>query len=305
MRLFIVLFAFIFAAFPTLAAPQVVVSIAPLAGIAAAVMAGVGSPHLLIGNNNSPHTYQMKPSDRALMESADLILWVGPGLETFLHEQLEGNAKAIELADSDALTHLPNRKGGVWEEEEEHEEHGHEESHHDHGAADPHLWLDPNNASAIAILLAERLSAIDAPNAARYSQNAAAFNQNLMLIDGQIKAQLAPVQLQGFIVFHDAYQYFEKHYGLTGTGSITLSPEAAPSAGRLAALQEKIRSQKVACVFAEPQFKDSLVATLVEGTTAHKGLLNADASDLPVTPQLYAQYLKRLADAFAQCLQTH
>lgn len=299
MRLFVLLVSLVFAAFPALAAPQVVVSIAPLAGIAAAVMEGVGSPHLLIGNNNSPHTYQMKPSDRALMESADLILWVGPGLETFLHEQLEDNPKAIELADSDALTHLPNRKGGVWDAEKEV---GHEEHHHDHGATDPHLWLDPDNAAIIATLLAERLSTLDAANAARYNQNAAAFKQNLMQLDGQIKAQLAPVQQRGFIVFHDAYQYFEKHYGLTGTGSITLSPEAAPSAGQLAALQEKIRSQKVSCVFAEPQFKDSLVTTLIANTQAHKGQLNADASDLPVSPQLYSQYLKRLADAFAQCL---
>ena len=311
------LFGAVFTACPAQAdTPRVLVSIAPLAGIAAAVMDGVGTPDVLITGNASPHTYQLRPSDAKRLEQADLVIWVGPGLETFLEKpltQLASHATQLELAQAPGLTHYTNRSGGVWEPEaeDEHEtehdapDHGHEhddEHQHNHGANDPHLWLDPRNAAAIAQLIAQQLAAQDPAHAARYASNAAAFNADVLALHARLQAQLTPLKNRGFIVFHDAYQYFEKSYGLAGRGSITLSPEVPPSAAQLAALQQRIQSHEVVCVLAEPQFRAALVDTLVGGTSARKGLVNPDASDLPLSAHLYQEYLQRLADQFAACL---
>jgi len=300
------LFGAVFTAYPAQAnTPRVLVSIAPLAGIAAAVMDGVGTPDVLITGNASPHTYQLRPSDAKRLEQADLVIWVGPGLETFLEKpltQLASHAAQLELTQAQGLTHYANRSGGVWEPEaeDEHEaEHGHE---HNHGVNDPHLWLDPRNAAAIAQLVAQQLAAQDPAHAARYASNAAAFNADVLALHARLQAQLTPLKNRGFIVFHDAYQYFEKSYGLAGRGSITLSPEVPPSAAQLAALQQRIQSHEVVCVLAEPQFRAAVVDTLVGGTSARKGLVNPDASDLPLSAHLYQEYLHRMADQFAACL---
>lgn len=295
------LFFVIILPLPALAAPQVVATIAPLAGIAAAVMQGVAAPGLLISNNASPHTYQLKPSDMTRLNAADIVVWDGAGLENFLAGKLATLAPAaqvIGMMDEDAdMHHLPVRHGDDWEGEAE--EGG---EHHDHGADDPHAWLDPDNAVRLAVRLAEALSAKDPAHAATYKANADRFAVDTQRLDAELKQALAPVAGRGFIVFHDAYQYFERRYGLRAVGSITLAPDVPPSGQRLAALRGRITAAEVVCVFAEPQFNPSLVKTLVEGTAARTGVLNPDASDMAVTPTLYSDYMRRLATGFSGCL---
>lgn len=291
---------------PSLAQAQnvrVLTSIAPLGGIAAAVMEGAGQPDVLIPANASPHTYQMKPSDAAKLEAAQIVLWVGPGLENFLERPLAAlapNAKRITLGESASLEHLSARAGGLWEEEngEEAEEEHH---HHDHGSNDPHLWLDPRNAIKIAALLSAVLSEQDPAHAPLYQANLARFTQRLTALDRELDARLAPVKTRPFIVFHDAYQYFQHHYGLNGVGAITLSPEEQPSATRLAALRARIAAQQIQCLYAEPQFSPAVLTTLQEGSKVGTGTLNPDASDLPINADLYPAYLSRLVQDFLAC----
>lgn len=283
-------------------APRVMASIAPLAGIAAAVMEGVGTPVVLVKGNASPHTYQLSPSDAAALGQAEMVVWVGAGLENFLERPLAtlaDKAEILELLKSDGLETLPTRAGGLWEEEADgHHEHEHE---HDHGAIDPHLWLAPDNAAKIAALIGEKLAALDSVHADTYRTNVRRFTERLLVLDGNLTARLAPVKTRPFIVFHDAYQYFEHHYGLNGAGAITLSPEEQPSAARIAALRTRIESGKIACIYAEPQFSPALLTTLTEGTKAGVGTLNPDASDLPVNVELYPAYLTRLVEDFLAC----
>lgn len=283
-------------------APRVMASIAPLAGIAAAVMEGVGTPAVLVKGNASPHTYQLSPSDAAALSQAQLVVWVGAGLENFLERPLAtlaDKAEILEVLKTDGLETLPTRAGGLWEEEaDEHHEHEHE---HDHGATDPHLWLAPNNAAKIAALIGERLAALDSEHADTYRTNVRRFTEHMLVLDRDLTTRLAPVKTRPFIVFHDAYQYFEHHYGLNGAGSITLSPEEQPSAARVAALRTRIESGKIACIYAEPQFSPALLAPLTEGTKAGVGTLNPDASDLPVNVELYPAYLTRLVEDFLAC----
>lgn len=296
MRLLLLLFMAFFSV-PALAAPRVLATIAPLAGIAAAVMDGVATPDLLIKNNASPHTYQLKPSDMAALADADIVVWDGAGLENFLAGKLPTlapRARLLGLMDEDAgMHHLPVRSGDNWEPD------GDEDGH---GADDPHAWLAPDNASAFAGRLAKALAESDPENAGKYTANAARFEVELKRLDAELKQLLAPVANRGFIVFHDGYQYFSHHYGLKELGAITLAPDVAPSARRLAMLQQRIQQQGAVCVFAEPQFSAALVTTLASGTTVRTGVLNPDASDLPVNAQLYGAYLRRLASSFRDCL---
>lgn len=297
---------------PALAAPKVAVSIVPIHSLVAGVMDGVAEPTLLIPVGSSPHNYALKPSDARTLQSADLIVWVGKGLETFLEKplaSLAGKARLVEIAEIDSLTFYDVREGGGFDG---HDSHGHSHSHshgkkaaakkaHDHDD-DMHLWLDPDNAKLIITHLATELSAIDGANAARYADNARAMQERISELDQRIKTRLASVQDRPYIVFHDAYQYFERHFGTKIVGSITVSPDQAPGAKRVSQLRERLRTSAVVCVFREPQFPAPIVDTLVSGTKVKVGVLDPEGADLTPGPDAYFTLMDRIADSLANCL---
>jgi zinc transport system substrate-binding protein len=278
------------------AVPDVVVSIKPLHSLAARIMAGVGEPTLLVGGNASLHSYSLKPSQAAALQEAELVLWTGPVLETFLEQPLEalaGDARIIEAMAVPGMVLLPPREGGAWEEEEEHD---HE------GTVDGHLFLDPANAKTLAGALVTALSELDPDNAAAYAANGAALHDELQALDRELATTLAPVEGKAFVVFHDAYQYFEARYRLHAIGSITVSPDRQPGARRLAELRDKLTSLGVLCVFAEPGFEPALLETLVEGTGVRTGVLDPEGTALAAGPGLYAELLRALAQSLSDCL---
>lgn len=282
---------------PAAAEVKVVATIAPLAGIAAAVMEGVAVPDLLITNNASPHTYQLRPSDAAALAKADIVLWDGPGMENFLANRLTTLAPQAALlqltGEQTGASLLEVRMGGVWEFDDDGDQ---------AAGTDPHAWLDSGNALKFAARLTEVLVEKDPEHAGQYKSNLERFSTSLKRLDAEIGQLLAPVRERKFIVFHDAYQYFERKYGLQAAGSITLEPDVPPSARRIAELQQRIRSGQVACVFSEPQFNAQIVNTLMAGSQAKTGVLNADASDIAINGNMYQAYLRRLAAAFHDCL---
>jgi zinc transport system substrate-binding protein len=282
--------------------PRVVATINPVHSLVAGVMAGVGKPYLLIRGGASPHTYVLRPSDARALDRAKVIFWVGEELETFLTRPLKalgGKAKIVALAEAKGVTLLKLREGGVWEPHA-HEEHGHEE--HGHAAYNPHIWLDPVNAKAMVDAIAAALSEADPANAGAYHVNAATLRARLDRLDAALAARLAPVRTRPFIVFHDAYPYFERRYGLNGAGSITLSPERQPGARRLAAIRARIRARHIRCVFAEPQFRPHLVRTVTEGTGAKGAVLDPLGAAVPTGPEAYFTIMDRLAKDLADCL---
>jgi zinc transport system substrate-binding protein len=335
-----------------LAAPDVVVSIKPVHSLVASIMKGVGEPSLIVEGAASPHTYTLKPSNARALENADVVFWVGPGLETFLEKPLEAlpkDAKVVELEDAPGLTKLSFREGGAFEghdhgehgeesaehahgeeghdhaeehdhghahateeaakadahEDHAHGEHAHEEHDHDehaHGSTDMHLWLDPSNAKAMAAEITRQLSEVDPTNKATYETNLAALDAEIDALDAEIAAQLKPVLEKPFIVFHDAYQYFEKRYGVRVAGSVTVSPETMPGAERLSTIHAKIKELGAACVFAEPQFEPKLVSVVTEGTQAKSGVLDPEGGALDAGPALYGQLMRNLATSMNSCL---
>ncbi|HYH17450.1 MAG TPA: zinc ABC transporter substrate-binding protein ZnuA [Azospirillum sp.] len=285
--------------------PKVVTSIKPVHSLVAAVMQGVGEPALIVRGAASPHDYALKPSDAKALQNADLVFWVGEALESFLVKPLKSVPKTVqvvELMDSAEITLLEARAGGAWEAHDHGHEHKHDHAGADHGNLNTHIWLDPANAKVMAGTAAVALAARDPAHAAAYKANAEALGKRLDTLDAELKAALAPVAARPFIVFHDAYQYFEKRYGLNAVGAITVNPERGPSAKRVAAIRDRIRKLGAACVFAEPQFEPKLVDTLIEGTGARKGTLDPEGAAIPDGPELYPTLLRDLANSLVGCL---
>jgi zinc transport system substrate-binding protein len=295
------------AAEPLRAAPKVVTTVKPLHSLVASVMAGLGEPELLLAGGGSPHAGSLRPSQARALDEAELVFWIGPELEAFLAKPLEalaGNARVIALTELPGLERLEARTGGAWNPAEQDDHKDSPDGGQPEGGAnpDPHLWLDPDNARAIAALAAAALSEADPDNAARYALNAAAVAARIEALDRELTARLAPLRDRPFIVFHDAYQYLERHYGLRAAGAIAVSPERAPGARRLLEIRAKIETRGAVCLFSEPQFEPALVETVIGGTAARSGELDPLGAGLSAGPEAYFQLMRGLADSLAACL---
>lgn len=292
-----------------MAAPNVVASIKPVHSLVSAVMAGIGEPALIVKGSASPHTYALKPSDAGALEAADLVFWTGHGMELFLADALvtlASGATVVELADAPGIELLPLREGGAFEahahEEEEHDHDHDDHAHADHDEGDMHFWLDPQNARLMVAEIAASLSAADPENAAAYAANATAEQARLDALQAELAATLAPVADKPFVVFHDAYQYFETRFGLNLAGSVTVTPDVMPGAARIDELKAKVASIGATCVFAEPNFQPTIIAAIIEGSPAKAGVLDPEGSDLPEGVDLYPNLLRGLAASLVDCL---
>ncbi|UWM83979.1 zinc ABC transporter substrate-binding protein ZnuA [Rhizobium sp. SRDI969] len=297
-------------------APVVVTSIKPIHSLVSAIMQGVGEPELIVDGAASPHTYNLKPSNARALQDAKVIFWVGPGLEAFLEKPLQAlgrDASIAELDNAPGLVKLPFREGGAFEAHDDGDEHHEADAahspdadhdDHEHGTFDTHLWLDPMNAKAMASEITTTLVAADPANALTYQANAKALDDRLTALDKEITATVAPVKGKPFIVFHDAYQYFEHRYGIRVAGSITVSPETIPGAERVSEIHRKVGELGATCVFAEPQFEPRLVNVVIEGTRAKSGVLDPEAATLKAGPDLYFTLMRGIANSMKDCLSS-
>ena len=302
---------------------KVVASIKPVHSLVASVMQGVSEPSLLVKGAGSPHTYSLKPSQAKELQAADIVFWMSHDLEAFLENSIESiakNAKAVSLMDSHGLMKLNFREGGAFEAhdhghddhgDDKHDDHGHDkhddhgdDKHDDHGhdEVDPHVWLDPQNAKSLVHEIEEHLAEIDPSNAAKYEANAKAVMKKLDALTKEIEADLKPIRERGYVVFHDAYQYFEKRFGVSAVGSITVSPEVLPGAERVSELRDKVKSLNASCVFSEPQFEPKLVKTITENTDAGTGVLDPLGTNIKDGPELYFRLIRNMAKSLKDCL---
>lgn len=290
--------------------PKIVASLKPIHSLVAAVMGETGSPELLVTGGASPHTFSLKPSQAASLAEADLIFWVDPALEGFLVSPMANLAKenaSVPLLHTEGVTLLEARQGGIWESHHEDDSHGHVDEHEDghegetdHQTVDPHFWLDIGNGIAVVTTIEHQLSKAYPDLAPVFAENASAFRARLLLLDTELKEQLAPVRNRPYIVFHDAYQYFEERYDLSPAGSVTANPEVRPGARRIADLKQA--SSTAICIFAEPQFDARILQRLTEDEGLRLGYLDPLGSALPAGPDQYPATLKALADGITDCL---
>lgn len=302
--------------------PQVAVDIAPVHSLVARVMDGVGTPELIMQQGASAHEYSLRPSEAQALQDADLVFWVGAGLSPWLEgaiETLAADAQATELMDAPGTILLETRNNALFEkhmhteenghgEEDDHDDHaedGHdEEGHddHDHGNHDPHAWLSPNNAMTWLNVIAGQLSAADPDNAGAYFANAAAGRAEIEAMMTDVNATLDPLRDRQFIVFHDAYQYFENDFDFKAAGAISLSDASDPSPARLAEIQARVAGEGIDCILAEPQFNPGLVENVLDGTQAQTGILDPLGSGLEPGPALYPQLILNMSTALAGCM---
>lgn len=287
--------------------PLLVTSIAPLHSLASGVMKGVGKPELLMSAQASPHDFSLKPSQARLMQKADLVLWIGPQMESVLSKPLKGAAETgrlLTVSEILGIRLLQVREGGPWDAHDHDHDLGAKGRKHDEADAlevDGHLWLDVANAKLTVQALASRLSALDPANGERYRRNAQDLLASLDKLDESVKREVAGLSGKPFVVHHDAFQYFETRYGLNGAGSITLE-ERQPSAKQLAAMKRKVSNLKAVCVFKEPQAPATLARLVAEGTSARLDVLDDLGSGLTPGAGLYADLLMGIARNLKRCL---
>ena len=416
---------------------QVVTTIKPLYALVNEVVGEHGQTKLLIDQSQSPHNFQLKPSQVSMLEDADVIFYIDKNLETFL-DKIQ-HAQKIAMTENVSLELLPYRKGGVWEnhhgyskkgyrhgrghhkhgygkdhhkhsydhkdggvdydmhshededdkehdyqehygeknhhgyskkgyrhgrghhkhgygkdhhkhsydhkdggvdydmhshedEDEDDKEHDYQEhygeknhhgyskkgyrhgrGHHKHGYGkdhhkyyqnyDVHIWLDPEYAIQMVEAIANTLGGIDAENNSTYQDNASKLIEKIRTLDTELSQQLKPIENKPFMVFHDAYHYFEKAYKLDGSGSVTIHPDEHLSLKRIMKLRKKIKQKDIVCIFSEPQFPNKIVSSIVQDTNTKSAVLDPLGTDLDIKDDdLYIKLLTNLANQYEKCL---
>ena len=294
------------------APPRVMATIKPLHSLVAAVMSGIGEPpFLLIDGAISPHDFKLRVSDRARLESADVLLRVSSSLESRLHPRaLPEKMRVWTLVEELPPEVLLTRREDLFEDHDhDHGDNDGDDDHDNHeserAAIDSHFWLSPRVASIIVSLLARKLSQIDPENAARYRQNAAATTRKIAALTADIRAVFRAAPPPPYLAFHDAWQYFERDFGLRAAGAIVLDPRLPIGAGHASRLLRAARAGEAGCIVTEPQFESRRLISLVGEAGGDIKIVTADPLGVAATPgeDAYFEILRAVARAFSSCAE--
>jgi zinc transport system substrate-binding protein len=292
---------------------KVVTSIKPIHSLVSYIMDGVGKHDVIVDGYNSPHGFSLKPSHAKMLENADLVIWVGEDLEAFLEKPLQTiakKAKNIELMDLKGIKKLEFREKNIFEEHDDHKEkdghkehgdHKEKDGHegHGHGEYDPHVWLDPINAKVIIKEITNQLVQLDSKNSLIYKSNAKKALTDIDKLVKDIKKELNK-DLR-FVVFHDAYQYFENRFDIQVLGALTVNTDVMPGAEQLSEIREVIEHEKVNCLFSEPQFNPAIIKSIAKDTKIKTGILDPLGAKLDKGKNLYFDLLKNMSSSFKGC----
>ena len=315
---------------------KVVASIKPIHSLASYLMNGVAKPDLIVDGYATPHGFAMKPSHAKMLQNADLIFWVGEDVENFLEKPLGSIAKKaekIELMQIKGLQVLKFRERNIFDDhddhghddhdkkedhdshakKEDHDDHGKKEDHDDHGKKedhddherhahgefDPHIWLDPINAKVILNEMVEHLIENDPKNEAKYKSNLDKALKDIDKLTIDVMTELS--NSVSSIVFHDAYQYFEKRFNVNILGAFTVNTDVMPGAEQLAEIREIIEHDKVACVFSEPQFNPDIIKAVAKDMNIKTGVIDPLGATLNPGKDLYFSLIKNMSASFKGC----
>ena len=319
----------------------VITTIQPINSLVSAVIGDTGKTISLIPADISPHEYKLKPSDAKKMQEANIIFFVSNHLEssvTKVFKNLPKNIKIINLLEETGIEHLAIRDNEAWErhdhhghdDHDDHDKHGkkhddhddhdkHAKKHDDHddhdkhgkkhddhddreSKDDVHIWLSPDNAIKIVEKVNKELTLLFPDNASKYSENSNKMIDKIQKLKNELAKDLAPIKGKPYVVFHDAYQYFEKTFDLNAVGSVALEGDIASSPKQISFIKDKIKKLNASCVFQEPQFDSKLVKIVVEGTNAQIGTLDPLGVNISGKENFYIQLLKNMAKSLKECL---
>ena len=319
--IFIILVSFFFS-FSAKAEVNVVTTIKPLHSLVSSVMKGVGEPSLIIEGTNNPHTFVFKPSHAEMIENADIVFWIGEDLEAFMEKPLESlakNAKTISFMDLASIEKLKFREQNIFDDHDDHghkdDDHdGHDDEHdghddhddhaghhdgHNHGEFDAHIWLDPANAKEMVLEISHELSELDPSNKSKYEDNAiktiAALDTLIEEVDNSLSKDIS------YIVFHDAYQYFETRFGVKSAGALTLNPDVLPGAKQIADIQDLINDKGIKCIFSEPQYNPKIIETLGNDMNISTGVMDPLGAYIEAGPSMYSELINEIANSIKNC----
>jgi zinc transport system substrate-binding protein len=271
-------------------APKVVVSIAPVHSLVANVMKGIGSPDLLVTGSQSPHHFSLTPSQVQKIKDADLVIWIGDALETFLVKPIQSfGTHSCPLIDAPNLQILSLRGepcGGACKHK---------------GLIDPHVWLDINNAIAMVDQIVVCLGQIDPTNHTQYEQNAAKLKEGLMQLKQEIEQQAQGFKGLKFICLHDAFHYYEKMVGVTNVGVLASTHSLEPSLKHLGDLKELLKQGSVTCAFSEPQSQSKVLNNLAQEFNLYNGIIDPLGADIEPGIDQYFLLLHKITNAFTDC----
>ena len=306
---------------------KVVTSIKPIHSLASYLMDGVAKPDLIVDGYASPHGFAMKPSHAKMLQNADIVFWVGEDLENFLEKPLDSiaaKAEKIELMEIKGLVKLKFRERNIFDDhddhghkkKDDHDDHDHDdhakkkdghddhddhdghEGHH-HGEFDPHIWLDPINAKVILFEMSKHLIENDPTNEAAYRANLSKAYKEIDKLTNDVTAELN--ESTASIVFHDAYQYFEKRFNVNILGAFTVNTDVLPGAEQLSEIREVIEHDKVACVFSEPQFNPDIIKAVAKDMNIKTGIVDPLGATLTPGKGLYFDLIKNMSKSFKGC----
>ena len=306
----------------------IITTIQPITSLVSAVIGNTGKTISLIPTEISPHEYKLKPSDIKKLQNGNIIFYVSDHLETSItkvFENLPKNIKSINLMEDAGIKHLAIRDNEAWERHDHRHGHG---DHHDHDKKakehddhehekhakkhnddenhekedDVHIWLSPDNAVKIIKKVNKELSLYFPENAKTYNKNTNQMIKKINELEVELKNELSGIKNKPYIVFHDAYQYFETSFDLNAVGSIALDGDIASSPKQISFIKDKIVKFKASCVFQEPQFDSKLVKIVAEGTNAQIGTLDPLGLNIKSGENFYLQLLKNMAKSLKDCL---
>ncbi|WHZ34019.1 zinc ABC transporter substrate-binding protein [Sagittula sp. MA-2] len=306
--------------------PRVVTDIPPVASLAAMVLGDLGTPEVLVAPGASAHGASLKPSQARALEAADVVVWIGPGLTPGIARQIEAlaeGAQRLTLADLPETRVLPFRDGGLEPHDHGEDDHAEDKEHDDHAEddhagedhadddhagemhgedthLDPHLWLDPENATVWLSAIATALSAQDPENAQAYDANAKAGVARIAEATETARSALDPVRDRPLAVTHDALQYYEAAFGLRVVGALTDGDDTAPGAQRLDALRALYAETAPVCALADPGTSPRLMHA-VGLDTIPQAEIDPLGSALPQGAPLYPALLGDIANRIAAC----
>ena len=332
MKLFSIIILFVFSSINAFATETtgVISTIQPINSLVSAVIGNTGKTISIIPAEQSPHDFKLKPSEVKVLQNGNIIFYVSNHLEssvTKVFKNLPKNIKLINLMEESGINHLAIRDNAAWErhdhhgdDHDDHDKHGKKHDDHDdhddhdkHGKKhddhddhekedDVHIWLSPDNAIKIVQKVNKVLSLYFPENSQIYNDNTTKFIDKIRNLKMELIKELSPIKNKPYIVFHDAYQYFEKTFELNAVGSIALEGDIASSPKQISFIKDKIIKSKASCVFQEPQFDSKLVKIVLEGTNAKTGTLDPHGVNITGNKDFYLQLLKNMAKSLKECL---